>query len=129
MTRWQWHVALLGSGTTFVLLGLWAAFFPTVFLSTAADYGPANIHLARDFAACALTFGSALLVADHRPTWRTPVLTVTAVWNGAHTVSHLLDIGRATPFFVGPLEAGLLLATTVIFAVLARAGAAEEGQP
>ncbi|WP_063127676.1 hypothetical protein [Nocardia fusca] len=123
MTRWQWHIVLLGAGGTFTLLGLWAALLPTDFLSVVANYGPPNTHLARDFAACALTFGFALLVADRRPGWRTPALTVTAVWNGAHTVSHLVDIGQATPYFVGPLEAVLLLATTVVFAALARVSA------
>ncbi|TQM03955.1 hypothetical protein [Pseudonocardia kunmingensis] len=74
----------------------------------------------RDFAACAATFGLGLVLAGPRPHWRTPALTLSALWNGFHAVSHIHDIADAEPAIVGPLESAVLVGVTALFAWLTR---------
>lgn len=126
MTSRIWRAVLLGSGGAYLALGLWAAIHPPSFIAILADFGPSNTHLVRDFAACAVTFGTGLVVAAHRTQWRTPALALAALWNGAHAVSHIIDIGRATPRFVGPLEAVLLVVLAIAFGALAQRSSKED---
>lgn len=85
-----------------------------------ANFGPENAHLVHDFAACSATFGLGLLIAARRPDWRAPVLTLAAIWNALHAISHVVDAGSATPAVVGPVEAVLLIGVSGVLAVLAR---------
>ncbi|SFQ69519.1 hypothetical protein SAMN05421810_11358 [Amycolatopsis arida] len=96
-----------------------------------ANFGPANEHLVRDFAACAATFGLGLLLGWRVPRWRTFALVMAALWNGFHALGHLYDIGEAEPAIVGPIEAGALIAMTALLGWLARASArhAPKGTP
>lgn len=118
MDERRWRCVLWALGTVYVGLGGWAGLYAESFALLVANFGPANLHLVRDFAACSLTFGSGLLVAAHRPGWRTPALALAALWNGLHAVSHLYDVTAATPAILGPVEAALLVVITAVFAVL-----------
>lgn len=119
MTERRWRIALTGLGGLYLALGGWAAADSSSFGTIVAPFGPANPHLIHDFAACAVTFGLGLLVAARFRGWRTPALTLTAIWNGAHAISHFTDIADAHPAFVGPIEAALLVVASVLFATLA----------
>ncbi|MBB4685746.1 hypothetical protein [Amycolatopsis jiangsuensis] len=119
MTRRSWRIVLSGLAIVYLALGGWAAVDASSFGTVVAPFGAANPHLVRDFAACAATFGLGLLIASRRYTWRTPALTLAAIWNGAHAVIHIVDITEAHPFFVGPLEAALLVFASALFTTLA----------
>jgi hypothetical protein len=117
-TTWRWTLLSLGLG--YVALAVWALAAPASFASTLANFGPGDRHLVRDFGGCSAAFGIGLVVAARIPSWRTPVLTITAVWNGLHAVNHIIDSGRSHPAAVGPIEAALLVASTLLLAYLAR---------
>jgi hypothetical protein len=116
--RWRWTLALLGG--SYLALAGWAAAHPPSFTAVLANFGPANDHLVRDFAACAATFGVGLVMGGPRPRWRTPALALAALWNGLHALGHIRDIGNALPAIVGPIEAVVLVAVTVLLAGLTR---------
>jgi hypothetical protein len=100
-------------GVVFVALSGWAAFRPRSFVRVIANFGDYNAHLVHDFAACSATFGIGLLVAYRVRSWRVPALTLAAIWNGLHAVSHLADIAASRPAAVGPVEAALLVIVTL----------------
>jgi hypothetical protein len=120
MSERAWRYVLTGLASPFLVLGLWAAVAARSFARTVADFGPDHPHLVHDFAATSATFGLALVLGAYLSAWRTPALVMAAVWNGLHSLSHLLDVGAATPGWVGPLEAAALLAVTAVLAALAR---------
>ncbi|MEV0402793.1 hypothetical protein [Actinoallomurus sp. NPDC050550] len=120
MTERGWRTALLVFGVSFVAQAAWATIDASSFAGTIADFGPRNDHLVHDYAACSATFGAGMLVAVERRRWRTPTLTLAALWNGFHTVSHVVDICAARPAVLGPLEAGALVIVSAALAILAR---------
>ncbi|SNR78821.1 hypothetical protein SAMN06265360_11970 [Haloechinothrix alba] len=124
MTEPRWHLLLTALGGGYLALALWAALHPVSFETAIADFGPTNVHLLRDFGACAATFGIGLLLARNKPHWRPPVLAMAAVWNGLHAVSHIVHVTEAHPAIIGPAEAVALVGVTVLFAWLARASTA-----
>ena len=89
-----WLIALLGLTAT--ALGGWLAVDPES--SPAAAFPPLNEHLIHDSAAAFLAFGIGLLIAARMPAWRVPVLALAALWNGLHTVSHIVDVDSAETF-------------------------------
>jgi hypothetical protein len=121
MTDRVWQVTLTVLAATYLVLGAWAAFDAASFTDRVAGFGAYNPHLIHDFAAATATFGLGLLLAARVPSWRTPALTLAALWNGLHAVSHLVDAGDAHPSAVGPVEAVLLVAATALLGGLARA--------
>jgi hypothetical protein len=110
-----WLIALLGLATT--VLGGWLAVDPDS--SPAAAFPPLNEHLIHDSAAAFLTFGIGLLLAAWVPAWRFPVLALAALWNGLHTVSHIVDVDTATTQSAGVWTAVELAVVTVVLAALA----------
>lgn len=102
-----------------LVLGAWAAIDARSFARTIADFGPANLHLVHDYAAASLTFGVALLLAWRLPGWRRPMLTLTALWNGLHAISHLVDMDHAASPGLGILEFALLGGATLVLGLLA----------
>ncbi|TCO33335.1 hypothetical protein EV652_103335 [Kribbella steppae] len=121
MTPATWRWILLGLGLTYLALASWALTAPASFAAALANFGPGDQHLVRDFGACSAAFGIGLVVAARKPSWRTPVLTVTTLWNGLHAINHIIDSGKSHPAAVGPIEAALLVAATFLLAFLARA--------
>lgn len=110
-----WLIALLGLATT--ALGGWLAVDPES--SPASAFPPLNEHLIHDSAAAFLAFGIGLLIAARLPAWRFPVLALAALWNGLHTVSHVVDVDRAATRDHGVTVAIELAALTVVLAALA----------
>lgn len=110
-----WLIALLGLATT--ALGGWLAVDPES--SPAAAFPPLNEHLIHDSAAAFLAFGIGLLIAARLPAWRFPVLALAALWNGLHTVSHIVDVNSAETRTAGVTAVAELAALTVVLAVLA----------
>ena len=68
-----------------------------------------------DTATWYLANGAALLLAVRRPSWRLPVLFLTAVQYALHSFNHLLDVGEADPGWLGPANlVSLVLATALL---------------
>ncbi|TCO44080.1 hypothetical protein EV646_111273 [Kribbella antiqua] len=126
MTSRAWGWSLLGLGAAYLVLAAWALASPGSFARVLANFGPGDPHLVRDFGACSAAFGLGLVVAAGLPSWRTPVLTITAVWNGVHAINHIIDSSESHPAAVGPIEATLLVAVTALVAALARSSTESE---
>jgi len=110
-----WLIALLGLATT--ALGGWLAVDPES--SPAAAFPPLNEHLIHDSAAAFLAFGIGLLIAARLPAWRFPVLSLAALWNGLHTVSHIVDVDSAETKTDGVTAVVQLAIVTGVLAALA----------
>ena len=110
-----WLIALLGLVAS--ALGAWLAVDPES--SPAAAFPPLNEHLIHDSAAAFLAFGIGLLIAARLPAWRFPVLSLAALWNGLHTVSHIIDVDSAETREAGVTAVVELAALTVALAFLA----------
>jgi predicted anti-sigma-YlaC factor YlaD len=110
-----WLIALLGLVATG--LGGWLAVDPAS--SPASHFPPLNEHLIHDSAAVFLAFGLGLLLAARVPDYRFPILALAALWNGLHTVSHIVDVNSAATRAQGVTAIVELAALTVALAVLA----------
>jgi hypothetical protein len=111
----KWLIALLGLVLT--VFGGWAAVDPASF--PAKDFPPMNEHLVHDVGAAFLTFGIGLLIAAWRVSWRTPVLTLAALWNAFHAVAHIVDMDRAATREAGVTAVVEVSALAVVLALLA----------
>lgn len=110
-----WLIALLGLATT--ALGGWLAVDPES--SPAAAFPPLNEHLIHDSAAAFLAFGIGLLLAARVPVYRFPILALAVLWNGLHTISHIVDVNSAETRTAGITAVVELAIVTVVLAVLA----------
>jgi hypothetical protein len=106
-------------GAFHVLEGLYMLLAPGSFFSRIGTYGLENTHYVGDVGAFVLAFGSGLLLAAGRPTWRTPVLAVGALWYAFHAVNHLFDIGEARSTARGVIDTVLLTLGAILLAWLA----------
>lgn len=111
----KWIIGLFGIGH--LAFGGWAAIDPASF--PASEFPPLNPHLTHDIAAAFLAFGTGLLIAAVVPSWRVPVLTLAAVWNAFHLVSHVVDVDRATSPAHGIAPIIQLAVITAVLAALA----------
>jgi len=90
-------------------------FAPHVFFTDIGPFGVQNNHYLRDTATFNLAFGVALAVAYKRVSWRTPVLCCVALQFVLHSINHLIDIGAAHPYWLGPADfISLSLATATL---------------
>ena len=122
-----------------VLLGVyqlaqaaWMIVSPGSFFDAIAGFGAQNDHYIRDNATISVAIGVGLLVAAKRPSWRFPVLAVSAVWFLAHAVNHVFDIGESDPDWVGPVDFVLILLAGLVLlwlALLAARADAERASP
>ena len=103
----------------FVIAGL-MIFAPHTFFSAIGPFGVQNNHYLRDTATFNLAFGVALLIAYRRVSWRTPILCCVALQFALHALNHLLDIGAAHPYWLGPFDFASLTLATAALAWLAR---------
>jgi hypothetical protein len=90
------------------------------FFSDIGPFGVQNDHYLRDTASFELAFGVALLIAYGRVSWRTPVLCCVTLQFALHSINHLVDIGAAHPYWVGPFDLSTLTLATLALAWLAR---------
>lgn len=120
------EVVLIVFGIYSVLLGLFMLVAPGTFFDTLGAFGVRNDHYIFDNASFELPLGLLMLGAVRWPAWRVPALAfATAHW-GLHAVSHLVDTDHAAGSWIGWLEAGGLVFTTVLLAIALRAGMSDE---
>ena len=114
--------AVLGFGLYEVAIGLFIAITPHAFFDSLGPYGHYNRHYLHDVAAFEGALGVGLLLAYRRPAWRAPFLVLAALHYGFHALSHGVDVSRADPKWVGPVEfAGLLLGAGLLLLLACRA--------
>jgi hypothetical protein len=101
-------------------------FAPHTFFTDIGPFGSQNDHYLRDTATFNAAFGTALLIAYRRPSWRTPVLFCVALQFALHTINHLADIGAAHPHWLGPADFGALALSTAVLVWLALESHREE---
>jgi hypothetical protein len=90
-------------------------FVPHTFFIDIGPFGVQNNHYLRDTATFELAFGVSLAIAYRQVLWRTPILCCVALQFGFHTLNHLLDIGAAHPYWLGPADfLGLAVATAAL---------------
>ncbi len=111
MSESSFRAVLLVFGLSQLALAAWMIVSPSSFFDAIAGFGAQNDHYIRDNATFPLAIGVGLLVAAGRPSWRFPVLVVSAVWYLAHAVNHLIDIGESDPDWVGPADFVAILLT------------------
>jgi hypothetical protein len=119
VTEPSFRAILLVFGVSQLALALWMIVSPGSFFDSIAGFGAENDHYIRDNATFPLAIGVGLLVAAGRPSWRFPVLLISAVWYLAHSVNHLVDIGESDPGWVGPADFVVILLTGVALLGLA----------
>jgi hypothetical protein len=107
----SFRVILLAFGISQLALAVWMIVSPGSFFDSIAGFGVQNDHYIRDNAMFPLAIGVGLVLAAGRPSWRLPVLVISAVWYLAHSVNHLVDIGESDPDWVGPADFVVILLT------------------
>lgn len=95
-------------------------FAPHTFFTDIGPFGVQNNHYLRDTATFELAFGVSLAIAYKRVSWRTPILWCVALQFGFHSLNHLVDIGAAHPYWLGPADFILLVLATAALVWLAR---------
>ncbi|MDV3123881.1 hypothetical protein M1247_03030 [Mycobacterium sp. 21AC1] len=109
-----------------VALGLFMLLAPGPFFETLGAFGVRNDHYIFDNGSFELPLGLLMLGALRWSRWRVPALAfATAHW-ALHALSHLIDTGHAAGSWVGWLEAGGLVFTTVLLAIALRASISDE---
>jgi hypothetical protein len=114
------EVTLIVFGVYAVGLGLFMLFFPGAFFDTIGTFGTRNDHYIFDNATFEIPQGLLLLAAVRRVSWRVPALAFATVHWALHSVSHIVDPHHGAGDLIGWLEAGGLVATTVILAFALR---------
>jgi hypothetical protein len=103
---------------------------PHTFYTSVGPFGAYNVHYLRDTATFNAALGLGLVMALSRPSWRVPVLTITAVQFALHSANHLVDIDKAHPAWTGYFDFFSLAASTLLLAWLVRVARAEQsGRP
>ena len=120
--------AVLGLGVYQVAIGLFIAIAPHAFFDSLGPYGHFNRHYVHDVAAFEGALGAGLLLAVRRPAWRAPLLAIAALHFAFHAISHGVDISRANPKWVGPVEFAGLVGGAALLVLLARRAQAEAGE-
>ncbi|OMC05093.1 hypothetical protein A5733_20435 [Mycobacterium sp. NS-7484] len=125
-TRRYPEVVLAVFGVYSVALGVFMLVAPGVFFETLGAFGTRNDHYIFDNASFELPLGLLMLAALRWRSWRVPALAfATAHW-ALHALSHLVDTDHAAGSWVGWLEAGGLVFTTVLLAIALRASLSDD---
>lgn len=111
--------ALFGAGN--LALGALMAAAPKVFFEEIGPYGARNDHYTRDTATFYLALGAVALVAWRRPSWRVPVAAFALIQFALHSGNHLIDVGKADPEALGPINLVSLTLTAGLLAYMLRA--------
>ena len=106
-------------GAFHIIEGLYMLLAPASFYARIGTYGLENTHYVGDVGSFVLAFGVALVLAVGRPSWRTPVLAVGALWYAFHALNHLFDIGEARSTARGVIDTVLLALGALLLAWLA----------
>jgi hypothetical protein len=93
MSEQSLRIGLFFFGGINLALGLVMMLAPGFFFDNIGTYGIQNDHFIGDLGAFYIAAGGGLLVSIRRPSWRAPLLYVSAAWYAFHAVNHLFDIG------------------------------------
>jgi hypothetical protein len=92
MSERTMRIGLIFFGALNLVTGALLLFAPDYFFDNIGPYGVENEHYLGDAGAFYLAIGTGLLVAVRRPSWRVPLLVVSAIWFGFHAINHAFDI-------------------------------------
>ena len=101
-------------------IGLFMLFLPGTFFDTLGTFGVRNDHYIFDNATFEIPQGLLLLAAVRRVSWRLPALGFATLHWALHSISHIVDPHHGAGDLIGWLEAGGLVATSVILAIALR---------
>jgi hypothetical protein len=110
-------------------LAVFMAVAPHAFYSKVGPFGIRNDHYIRDTATFSAAIGVGLLLSLRRPSWRVPMLAISVVQFGLHSINHLLDIDKAHPSWNGYFDFFSLAAATLALAWLLRVALADQHPP
>ncbi len=99
---------------------LFMAISPHAFYESIGGFDSYNPHYVRDVATFSAALGAGLAVAVARPAWRVPMLAVSTLQYGLHSVNHLVDIDIAHHRWTGFFDFFSLLLATLALAWLLR---------
>jgi hypothetical protein len=105
---------ILGYAAVHIALGAWQLVSPGSFFDAIGPFGTSNPHYTRDVGTFTLALGVALAVSYSRPAWRLGVVGYAFLQHLFHSVNHLVDIGKAHPRSLGPIDFALLAATAAL---------------
>ena len=98
MSRDPWGLVFWVIGVGTLANGAWMLVDPGHWYeelpAAVPHYGPLNIHFVRDIGCAFVTMGVALIWAARRPAFRLPLVTVAALFSGAHALLHIHDTLR-----------------------------------
>jgi hypothetical protein len=120
------EVTLIVFGLYALAVGLFMMFAPGPFFDTLGTFGVRNDHYIFDNATFEIPQGLLLLAAVRRLSWRVPALAFATLHWALHAISHIIDPHHGAGDLIGWLEAGGLVATTVILAIALRAALVSE---
>ncbi len=128
MSEQSLRIGLFVFGGINLALGLVMMLAPGFFFDNIGTYGLRNDHFIGDLGSFHIAAGAGLLYSIRRPSWRAPLLYVSAAWYALHAINHLFDIGEDNE------GDGRGIADTVLLAVGAAAlyylaRAADRGEP
>ena len=115
------EVTLVVFGIYALAIGLFMLVAPGTFFDTLGAFGVRNDHYIFDNATFEIPQGLMLLAAVRWSSWRVPALAFATLHWALHSISHLVDPHHAAGDWIGWLEAGGLVFTTVILAFALRA--------
>ncbi len=120
------RLGLIGFAALHLGLALLMAVSAHSFYTAIGPFGGYNVHYIHDIATFYVALGGGLLIALFRPSWRVPMLAITAIQYALHSVNHLIDIGKAHPAWNGYFDFFSLAAATVLLGWLLRAALSEQ---
>ncbi|HEX3548184.1 MAG TPA: hypothetical protein VHU62_16670 [Mycobacterium sp.] len=115
------EVTLIAFGLYALTIGLSMMLAPGMFFDTLGTFGVRNDHYIFDTATFEVPQGLLLLAAVRRVAWRVPALAFATLHWALHSVSHIIDPHHGAGEWIGWLEAGGLVVTTLILALAWRA--------
>jgi hypothetical protein len=115
------ELTLIVFGLYALTIGLFMMFAPGAFFDSLGTFGVRNDHYIFDNATFEVPQGLLLLAAVRRVSWRVPALAFATLHWALHSASHVIDPHHGAGDLIGWLEAGGLVATTVILALAWRA--------
>jgi hypothetical protein len=86
------------------VLGLVMLLAPGLMFDTVGGFGVRNDHYILDLAGFELPLGLMYLAAIRWPGWRVPTLVFATAHYALHAVSHVIDVGNATPPWMGVFD-------------------------
>jgi hypothetical protein len=108
-------------------LAVFMAVLPHSFFVNVGPFGARNDHYIRDTATFSAAIGVGLALSLRRPSWRVPMLAISTVQFGLHSINHLVDIDRAHPAWNGYFDFFSLAVSTILLGWLLRVALTRPG--